>query len=71
MAKYKKRKDGRYATTINLGNKQYTVYGKTSQEVEKRKDKKLSIMKTDLFCIAKAYYLKIIKWFGLKIKCLQ
>lgn len=41
MAKYKKRKDGRYATTINLGNKQYTIYGKTSQEVDKKKRQKI------------------------------
>lgn len=37
MAKYKKRKDGRYATTIRLGKKQYTVYGKNSQEVDRKK----------------------------------
>lgn len=38
MAKYKKRKDGRYATTINLGGKQYTVYGKTNKEVDIKKE---------------------------------
>lgn len=35
--KYKQRKDGRYSTSIRLGGKQYTVYGKTTKEVEKKK----------------------------------
>lgn len=35
--KYKQRKDGRYSTSIRLGGKQYTVYGKTAKEVEKKK----------------------------------
>lgn len=29
MAKYKKRKDGRYATSIYLNKKRFYVYGKT------------------------------------------
>ncbi len=47
MAKYKKRKDGRYATTITLGKDIYgnpirkTVYGKTIKEVD---DKKIKLL---------------------------
>ena len=35
MAKYKKRKDGRYCTSITL-DKKYFVYGKTCKEVDKK-----------------------------------
>ena len=37
MAKYKKRKDGRYATSIYLNKKRFYVYGKTISELEKNK----------------------------------
>lgn len=37
MAKYKKRKDGRYATSVYLGNKRYYIYGKSVSELEKNK----------------------------------
>ena len=35
MAKYKKRKDSRYCTSITL-DKKYLVYGKTCKEVDKK-----------------------------------
>ena len=37
MGKYKQRKDGRYATTISLGDKQYTAYGKTIKKIDKKR----------------------------------
>lgn len=37
MAKYKKRSDGRYYTSITLDNKKYFVYGNTAKEVDKKK----------------------------------
>lgn len=39
MGKYKQRKDGRLSSSIRLGGKQYTVYGKTIKEVDKKKSK--------------------------------
>ena len=36
MAKYTKRKDGRYITSVTLGNKKYYIYGKTIKEIDKK-----------------------------------
>ena len=37
MAKYKQRKDGRYYTSITLGEKKYYIYGQTIKEIDKKK----------------------------------
>lgn len=36
MAKYTKRKDGRYITSVTLGNKKYYIYGKTIKEIDRK-----------------------------------
>lgn len=68
MAKYKKRKDGRYATTINLGGKQYTVYGKTNKEVDIKKRELISKYDRGLLLESKNMLFKDYKeiWFNAK-----
>lgn len=68
MAKYKRRKDGRYATTINLGGKQYTVYGKTNKEVDIKKRELISKYDRGLLLESKNILFKDYKeiWFNAK-----
>lgn len=42
MARYKKRSDGRYATTVTLDGKKYYLYGETQKELDNKKYQLLS-----------------------------
>ncbi len=37
MARLKKRKDGRYSTTITIDEKKHYIYGSTQRELEEKK----------------------------------
>lgn len=68
MGKYKQRKDGRYATTISLGGKQYTVYGKTIKEVDKKRANMINDYELGLLLKSKDATFKDYKWEQFKTK---
>ena len=42
MARFKKRKDGRYATSITINGQKYYLYGSTQKELETKRLKLLT-----------------------------
>lgn len=68
MGKYKQRKDGRYATTISLGDKQYTAYGKTIKKVDKKRTNMINEYELGLLLKSKDATFKDHKWEWIKTK---
>lgn len=68
MGKYKQRKDGRYVTTLTLGEKKYYVYGKTIKEVDKKRANMINNYECGLLLKSKAAIFKDYKWEWFKTK---
>ena len=68
MGKYKQRKDGRLSSSIRLGGKQYTIYGKTAKEIDKKRANMINNYEQGLFLKSKAAIFKDYKWEWFKTK---
>ncbi len=68
MGKYKQRKDGRYVTTLTLGEKKYYVYGKTIKEIDKKRANMINNYEQGLLLKSKAAIFKDYKWEWFKTK---
>lgn len=68
MGKYKQRKDGRLSSSIRLGGKQYTIYGKTAKEIDKKRANMINNYEQGLLLKSKAAVFKDYKWEWFKTK---
>lgn len=68
MAKYKQRKDGRYATSVTLGGKRYQICEKTIKEVDKKRVNMINEYEQGLLLKGKGAIFGTYKWEWFKIK---